>query len=419
MKKHKQNAYQSFDCKGEKILIINCGSSSVKVSLFNIQKKKIHRLVDAHFSGINSDHSKLTVDSFLGKGKALFSKKMDISAALRQIFEVISYAYDFDFSIVKAVGHRFVHGGSLYTSPTRIDQTVLKKLKKLDSLAPLHNQACITGIEAAQKHMPSIPQIAVFDTGFHHSMPEVASHYALPNTLAKRYQIKKYGFHGIAHAFLWDVYKHHVGKRSKNAKIITLHLGNGCSATAIHNGASIDTSMGFTPAEGLVMGTRAGDIDAAIIPYLCQQEKKSPTAIMHQLNYESGLLGVSGISSDMENLLKAAKTHAKARLAIDMFCYRIVKYLGAYIAVLGGVDAILFSGGIGENAPEIREKILNQIATFGLKLDKKLNDATQKIPSSVIKEISSSSSCTSLFVVGVDENLFIAKSVLSLVSSHF
>jgi acetate kinase len=405
--------YASLDQKkkGCKILTINCGSSSIKVSLFDNDNGIYNRVLDAHLKGVNSEQAKLEVISSRGKESTIIIKNIGIAEALHFIFDVITRKIDFSFSSLKGIGHRFVHGGSRYLSTTSVDPKVITDLEKLSYLAPLHNDACLLGIKECLALGESIPQVAVFDTAFHHSLPVVAANYAIASDIALKYQIKRYGFHGIANAFLWNTYVEKIRRDTQNAKIITLHLGNGCSMTAIQNGLSVDTSMGFTPAEGLIMATRAGDIDAAVVEFLCLHDKKEPNEIMEQLNFQSGLLGISGTSSDMETLLALSAENEKARLALEMFCYRIVKYLGAYIAILGGADAIIFSGGIGENSPTIRSLIIDKMEWYGLKIDSEANQRAIELPRGAVEKISASTSNMACYVIASDENIFIAKEV--------
>ena len=272
---------------------------------------------------------------------------------------------------IEAVGHRVVHGGDRYVESTVITDQVEAGIDALSELAPLHNPACLAGIRGAKAVMgATVPMVAVFDTAFHRTMPEVARHYAIPTDLADRHHIRRYGFHGIAHASLANGYAVCTGNSLKQARIITLQLGNGCSVAAIDKGKSVDTSMGFTPLEGLVMGTRSGDVDPSIVSYLSEREKVEPAEVERWLNQRSGLLGLSGRSNDMRELLRAVEQEGdqRAEFAIDLFCYRVRKYLGAYLAVLGGADAIVFGGGIGENAPEVRKRICRNMEWCGMSL---------------------------------------------------
>jgi len=413
---NKSDLYEPWkDLKNNLILAVNCGSSSIKVSLFEYDSKVYHRLFDANLKGINTDKSILEITS--SKGKEIFpsSTSLDVMQGLKFIFHTITHNFNFSFISLIGIGHRFVHGGNQYCSSVCIDSKIIAELEKLSELAPLHNEACLSGIKECLSLNGSVPQVAIFDTAFHQTLPAIAANYAIPSDISLKYQIKRYGFHGISHAFLWDTYKKHTEKGFTNSKVITLHLGNGCSITAISGGKSIDTSMGFTPAEGLIMATRAGDIDTGVIEFLCQHDKKTPSQIMEMLNLHSGLLGISGISSKLETLLNLYHENEKAKLAIDMFCYRIVKYLGAYIAVLGGVEAIIFSGGIGENSSTIREQIVSKMGWYGLKLDKKANQEAVGLYPGNMQKISLSDSIASLYVIASDENLFIAKEVQHLV----
>ncbi len=354
------------------ILVLNCGSSSTKISLF--------------------EHEKLVASRN-------FDKKTSIEDALSSMAEGRQIA---------AVGHRFVHGGPNYTSSVVVDDRVLRDLEGLSSLAPLHNPTCLEGIKAASKLLGNkIPQVVVFDTAFHRTMPPRARFYGIDTKVAEQLFIQRYGFHGIAHAYLWNT--------TKQSKVITVHLGNGCSMAAIKDGQSVDTSMGFTPAEGLLMATRAGDIDSGAVEYLCREQKQTVQDVLETLNKRSGLIGVSGLSSDMRELLAHERTHDGARLAIDLFCYRVIKYIGAYCAVLQGVDALFFSGGIGENSTVIRQRVVASLGWLGASLDVVANENAINLELGQIERISAKQSEVDILVVGVDENRSIAQEVIKLV----
>lgn len=420
MSTDKGELYKScMEFKDKLILTVNCGSSSIKVSLFAYDNEVYYRLLDANLKGLNTDKNLLEISS--SKGKEIFPSSIPLSVneGFKFIFHTIDEKFNFSFTSLMGIGHRFVHGGNQYCSSVCIDSKIIEELEKLVELAPLHNEACLSGIKECFNLNKTVPQVAVFDTAFHHSLPEVAANYAIPSNMCLKYQIKRYGFHGISHAFLWNTYKEYRGENSPNSKIITLHLGNGCSITAISNGIAIDTSMGFTPAEGLIMATRAGDIDAAVIEFICQHDKKTPSEVMEILNFHSGLVGISGISSKLETLLEFYQKNEKAKLAVDMFCYRIIKYLGAYIAILGGVDAIIFSGGIGENSPQIREEIMSKMDWHGLKLDKKANQQAVQLYPGNVEKISAIDSAAALYVIATDENFFIAQEVQRIIGSGF
>jgi len=309
---------------------------------------------------------------------------------------------------VNAVGHRVVHGGERFKESAIIDDDVLKGIESCIELAPLHNPNNVKGIFAARALLgPGTPQVAVFDTAFHHSLPEQAYLYAIPYHLYRRHRIRRYGFHGTSHRYV--AYRYRVLQKvtREQTHVITLHLGNGCSAAAIRNGYPVDTSMGMTPLEGLVMGTRSGDIDPAIVNLISAKEGLSPHEVEALLNTQSGLLGISGLTNDMRVLQAELKEHddRRARLAIDVFCYRARKYIGAFLAVMGGADGIVFTGGIGENSPAIRAQICAGMEWAGLKIDPERNQKT------IGKEglISDASSRLAIYAIPTDEELLIAR----------
>jgi acetate kinase len=309
---------------------------------------------------------------------------------------------------IEAVGHRVVHGGSKLVVPTLITPAVVRALESLNELAPLHNPAALQGIRAARRILGArLPMVAVFDTAFHSTIPRYAATYALPRELTERHHIRRYGFHGLAHEFMLRRYAELQRIPVSRATIITLQLGNGCSVTAIRNGKSVDTSMGFTPLEGLVMGTRSGDLDPSLVSFLMRKEKRNARQIERLLNEQSGLRGISGGTSDMRDLVAAMKRDERAALAVEMFCYRIRKYLGAYLAVLGGGQAVVFGGGIGENEPQVREIICAGMDWCGLRLDRHKNAKTLSRES----RISADGSRVRVFVIPVDESSLIAQHV--------
>lgn len=327
------------------ILVINCGSSSAKYQLFDITKYRslakglIERIGQA-------GHCKDHYDAISKIVKELTDRKTGVISSKDEI---------------NGIGHRVVHGGEEFKSSTLITDKVIESIEKYSELAPLHNPPSLLGIRACLDILKGIPQVAVFDTSFHQTMPEKAFLYGLPYKYYERYGIRKYGFHGTSHRWVAMEAAKHLGKPLKSLKIITCHLGNGCSMTAVDKGKSVDTSMGFTPLEGLLMGTRSGDLDPAVVFYLMEKENLSPAEISDILNKNSGLLGISGVSNDMRDLIKGArgKTQAarRAKLALDMFIYRIEKYIGAYQAAMKGLDAIVFTAGIGEHNPWIVNRI--------------------------------------------------------------
>jgi len=396
-----------------RILVLNSGSSSVKFAVLELSGSESRALVSGEVTGIGGA-SKLE----LKEGDRVVSlperPMSDHAQAVHWVLESLEVQkLNGDernvLASVKAVGHRIVHGGDRFQGPVRIDDGVLKQIEVLSPLAPLHNPACVAGIKTARKALGNeMPMVAVFDTAFHHGMPLYASTYAIPRELAARHAIRRYGFHGIAHAALARNYAKTVGMPLDRLRLITLQLGNGASATAIRNGQSIDTSMGFTPLEGLVMGTRSGDLDPAVVAYLVRTEKLDADEVERVLNERSGLLGVSGCSHDMRELLNAVEDHdSAAELAVDLFCYRARKYLGAYLAVLGGADAVIFGGGIGENSPEIRARICAGMAWCGLTLDEKRNAVAIGLREAT--RIHSDAATIQTYVIPADEERAIAE----------
>ena len=385
-----------------KILVLNAGSSSLKWQLFDMPSTE--PLASGLIEGITEKQAFFHI-SFQNKHIKTEHQLLEHRSAFRLLFDrlaeqqVINIEEDLD-----GFGHRVVHGGELFSQPTFIDVSALQELKTLNTLAPLHNPANVLGIEIAQSLAPNIPNIAVFDTAFHQSMPEHAFLYALPTTLYKEHSIRRYGFHGTSHHYLLQQTSKKLNIPTEKLNIITLHLGNGASACAIKNGESIDTSMGFTPLEGLVMGTRSGDLDPAIVTYLMQEKKITAQEVTTLLNKESGLKGLCGENDIRVILKRSSKGDQSAALALEIFSYRIKKYIGAYIAVLGRLDAIVFSGGIGEHASILRAQILEGLdAAFGIFLDTKKNSSPEK------NSINQDQSRCKLLVIATNEELQIAQ----------
>jgi len=316
------------------------------------------------------------------------------------------------------VGHRVVHGGEAFRSSALIDDRVLETLQDLIPLAPLHNGYNIEGIRAVRDLLGSgVPQVAVFDTAFHASIPEHAYLYAIPYSLYRRHQLRRYGFHGTSHRYVAWRYRRLLDIPKNEVRIVTLHLGNGASACAIDGGRSVDTSMGFTPLEGLVMGTRSGDVDPAVLDYIAGKEGMSLREIGGMLNRQSGLLGISGLTHDMRDLLAEVEEHddRRARLAIEIFCYRAKKYIGGYLAALGGADGIVLTGGIGENSPEIRRRILEGLEWFGIEVDAQANGA---MVDGATGRITTEASRLAVWVIPTDEELLIARDTFRLVTGE-
>ncbi len=403
-----------------RILVLNSGSSSLKFRLLDMleggpqgEPKPGRTLISGAVKGIGGTATLELFTEGVGAPKETQSVP-DHSTAIRWVFDHLA-----PLSQVEAVGHRVVHGGERFSQSVVIDDAVLTEIEALSELAPLHNPASLVGIVGAREVLGStVPMVAVFDTAFHHTLPPAARIYALPHELAARHQIRRYGFHGTAHASLVAGYAAFTGSTLEKDRLITLQLGNGCSVTAIAGGKSVETSMGFTPLEGLVMGTRSGDLDPSIVSYLAQREKVDASEVERWLNEQSGLLGVSGQTNDMRELEAAAQAHdERAALAIELFCYRARKYVGAYLAVLGGADAIVFGGGIGENSPEIRGRICAGMEWCGLVLDVERNNATVHLPPGSAARISQDGATLAAYVVADDEESWIARETVRCLRS--
>lgn len=393
-----------------RVLIFNCGSSSLKFDLVETSPgdhDKTRRLARGLVDRIGKGNTTFQFESGDEDAEPIPTDVRDHREAVQKVLErLLDGKRNETTGAVDAVGHRVVHGGSSFQAPTLINDEVIRTLESVSALAPLHNPPALQGIQAAREILGnSVPMVAVFDTAFHTSMPPRAFTYALPRDLADRHKIRRYGFHGTAHADMLERYSQMAGVPMHKATIITLQLGNGCSACAIKDGRSVDTSMGFTPLEGLVMGTRSGDIDPGIIAYLAEKEKVPASTIDEWLNEKSGLRGISGRSSDMRDLLSASENEPNAALAIEVFCYRVRKYIGAYLAALGGVQAVVFGGGIGEHAPAIRARICEGMEWCGLSLDPELNSSTTHAEG----RISPEGFPVAAYVVSVDESLLIAR----------
>jgi acetate kinase len=405
------------------VLVVNSGSSSLKFQVIStdlerIKQFKDDRLCQGEVEGIGGE----AIITFHNKS----GQSQKFTAALRDISAAVEYAVRFIASEksgvpeikstadVNAVGHRVVHGGELFSASALIDDKVLQGIEDCIDLAPLHNPNNIKGILAARELFGNaIPQVAVFDTAFHHSIPERASLYAIPYHLYQRHRIRRYGFHGTSHRYVAFRYRALRGLTREQTNIITLHLGNGCSTAAIRAGASIDTSMGMTPLEGLVMGTRSGDLDPAIVTVIARKEGMSASEVDTLLNTQSGLLGISGLTNDMRELQAELKEHEdrRVRLAIEIFCYRAKKYIGAYLASMGGADAVVFTGGIGENSPEIRAQICEGMEWAGLKLDASRNQETVHREGKICTE----DSTLLAYAIPTDEELLIARDTVRVI----
>ena len=396
-----------------KVLVINCGSSSLKYQLIDMATEE--SLAQGLVERIGIEGSVLT-QKVEGKDKYIVKEQMkDHKDAIRLVLAAL---VDENNGVIKsmdeisAVGHRVVHGGEKYKESVVINDEVKANIEECFKLAPLHNPANMIGIKACEELMPNTPLVAVFDTAFHGTMPEDAYLYALPYELYEKHGIRKYGFHGTSHKYVSQTCAEVMGRDIKDLKIITCHLGNGASLCAVKNGVSVDTSMGFTPLEGLAMGTRCGNIDPAIVTFLMKEEGLSVDEVNDLLNKKSGVLGISGISSDFRDIEDAAfnKNDRRAKLALKIFEYKIRTTIGAYAAAMGGVDAIVFTAGVGENGPETREKCLEGLEFLGVEIDREANNVRGKV-----REISKAGCKVKAFVIPTNEELVIARDTLELI----
>jgi len=409
------------------VLVLNSGSSSLKFQVIATDSERIsrsseERLCRGQIEWMGAE-AIATFHTRAGTRQKFAAALPDIASALDYLVRWIASEESGVTEVqtaaeIDAVGHRVVHGGELFSESTVITNEVLRGIEDCIDLAPLHNPSNIQGIRAAQQVFgPEVPQVAVFDTAFHHSMPEHAYLYALPYHWYGRYNIRRFGFHGTSHRFVAERYSSLRQLSSEQTNLITMHLGNGCSAAAIRGGRSVDTSMGMTPLEGLVMGTRCGDIDPAIVSLIAAKEGLSTQEVEVILNTQSGLLGISGLTNDMRVLLRELKDHEdrRTRLAIEIFCYRAKKYIGAFLASMGGADAIVFTGGIGENSPEIRARICAGLEWAGLKLDRNRNQRLIGLEG----QISTEDSILHAFVIPTDEEMLIARDTAHCIANKW
>ena len=400
-----------------KILVLNCGSSSLKFQLIETDGKADRTLA----KGLVEDLGGTAVLHFETEGKKPLRDaigKYDAKSAVEKALAVMSEG---DSSIlahrgeIGAVGHRVVHGGERFKASVLIDEKVEDGIEEMIALAPLHNPANLQGYRAAKAVLPDVPHVAVFDTSFHQTMPPEAYLYALPYADYQRHGVRRFGFHGTSHRFVSGRAAALLNRKSDDPdlRLITCHLGNGCSLAAIRGGRSLDTSMGFTPLEGLVMGTRCGDLDPAALLYLMSRDDLDAAEASALMNKHSGLLGISGLSHDMRTLLEAEeKGNDRAKLAIDIFCYRLRKYIASYVGALGGLDALVFAGGIGENSPAVRERSLHGLDALGLELDAGRNEKAQGVEA----EISPEGAKPRVLVIPTNEELLIARDTFALAS---
>jgi acetate kinase len=399
------------------ILVLNCGSSSIKYQLFNMQNGS-ELLAKGLLERIGLNDSVLTHKPAGGEPYKVISDVPDHTIGINMVMAALTdpkHGVIKHVGEIRAVGHRVVNGGESYKESVLVDNEVKRQIELCSELAPLHNPANLKGILSVEKLCPGIPQIAVFDTSFHQTMPDYAYMYALPYEYYEKYKIRKYGYHGTSHKFVASKAARLLDLDIKKLKIITCHLGNGASITAIQNGRSIDTSMGFTPVDGLIMGTRTGEIDPGVLIYIADKEHLNVAGVNNLINKKSGVAGISQISSDMRDLeLAAGEGNEKALLALNMYAYKVKKFIGSYIAVLNGLDLLVFTGGVGENDFKMRAMICSDMENLGIKFDFKANDGVR----SKDKLISATDSIVKIMCVTTDEELVIASETSYIVEHH-
>ena len=392
------------------ILVINAGSSSLKYQFIKIEEEKV--LAKGLCERIGIEGSKLTL-KVPGRDDYVVENNMaDHSVAISMVIDALTdseHGVITDMKDIDAVGHRVVHGGEIFADSVVIDEKVKEALKECIELAPLHNPANIIGIEACEKAMPGTPQVAVFDTAFHQQMPQKSYMYGLPYEMYTKHKIRRYGFHGTSHKYVTERAAAMLGKDVKDIKIVTCHLGNGSSISAVKGGHSIDTSMGFTPLAGILMGTRSGDIDPAIVTYIMEKENMSIKEVNDYLNKKSGVQGISELSSDFRDLEGSMNDRAQSKLALEMFAYGVTKYIGAYAAAMGGLDAVVFTAGIGENTALLRDWITKDLGFMGIKIDLEENKKRGEE-----LDISAPDATVKTFVIPTNEELMIAKDTARL-----
>ena len=394
------------------ILVINCGSSSLKYQLINSDTEEVLAKGLCERIGIEGSH--ITYQPANGEKETTVSPMPDHTQAIQLVIDALTNAKNGvikSLSEVGAVGHRVVHGGEKFTASTLLTDEAMAAIEECNDLAPLHNPANLIGIRACQKLMPGTPMVAVFDTAFHQTMPEEAYLYGLPYEYYEKYKVRRYGFHGTSHSFVSKKAAEVAGKPYEDLKIIVCHLGNGASLSAVRNGKSVDTSMGLTPLEGLIMGTRSGDMDPAIIEYIAKKENLDIAGVTNVLNKKSGVLGLSGVSSDFRDLEEAAAAgNDRAEKALKAYNYRVVKYIGAYTAAMDGVDVIAFTAGLGENGKTTRKAICEHLSYLGIQIDDEANSVRGKD-----MVISTPDSKVKVMVIPTNEELAIARETLALV----
>jgi acetate kinase len=395
------------------ILVINAGSSSLKYQLYDMKSEAV--LAKGRVERIGMDSSILTHEVDNQPEMREVSEILDHTTAIRKVLDMLThrkYGVLKNIDDIQAVGHRVVHGGESFSESALINQSVKLEIRKLFDLAPLHNPAHMMGITAVEANMPGVPQAVVFDTAFHQTMPPTSYLYAIPTVLYRKHKIRRYGFHGTSYDYVSKRSAKYLGRPLAELKLVICHIGNGASCAAVKGGKSIDTSMGMTPLEGLMMGTRSGDLDPAIVPFTINKEDLTLGEANSMLNKHSGLLAVSGISSDMREVVEAMNAgNESAKLAFEMYAYRIRKYIGAYAAAMDGVDAIVFTAGVGENSNVLRREICRNLTFLGVTLDEERNEVRSPEP----RTITTDDSSVSVLVVPTNEELLIARDTYRLV----
>ena len=400
-----------------KILVINAGSSSIKYQLIDMDNDKVLAKGQADRIGIEGGNFKQKVE-----GREDF--KLDIhmnnhAEAVKLVLDTLTSKENGvigSLSEISAVGHRVLHGGEKFSGSVVIDDSVIAAIEECCELGPLHNPHNLTGIRACEKMMPGVPQVAVFDTGFHQTMPDYAYLYPIPYKYYEKYHIRRYGFHGTSHRYVSLRAAEIIGKKPEELKLVTCHLGNGSSISAVKNGKCYDTSMGLTPLEGIIMGSRCGSVDPAIVPLLMKKEGMTPDQIDHMMNKESGMLGVSEVTSDNRDIEEGARNGNKRyQLIENMVVHQLTVYIGGYAAVMGGVDAIVFAGGIGENNPHYRARVAKNLEFLGVKIDEELNEKAKR--TSVEYNVSAPDAKVQMLVIPTNEELMIAKDTEELVKA--
>ena len=394
-----------------KILVLNCGSSSIKYKLYNMDDHSVMAAGGAERIGLDEAFVKVTMPD--GEKKKIMHDMPDHKEGVNFVFSLLTdpvIGAIKSLDEIDAVGHRIVQGGDLFEKSVIVDESVERGIESLCDLAPVHNAGHLKGIRAVDKLMPDVPQVCVFDNAFHSTMPDYAYLYAVPYELYEKYHVRRYGFHGTSHRYVSQRVCEFLGRDISTQRIITCHIGNGASVTAVKFGKCVDTSMGLTPLAGVMMGSRSGDIDASAVTYIMEKLGLQPQEMAEYLNKQSGVLGISGVSSDMREVEAAASDgNSRARLALDMYCYRIKKYIGAYAAAMGGVDIIVWTAGVGENQTDVREDSCKGLEFLGIKIDHEANNTQGKEA-----VISAPDSKVTVCVIPTDEELMIAKDTMAL-----